>query len=96
MIFLIIYLTNIFFSIADVPDDRLLVLNTVNKIAYTHTHTHIWHAHRTPNLMERQTQKLNYPSVQNGIVNLRSLSSVKERVHSSFWVEERVNGKASW
>ena len=46
--------------------------------------------------MERQTQKLNYPSVQNGIVNLRSLSSVKERVHSSFWVEQRINGKASW
>ena len=40
MIFLIIYLTNIFFSIADVPDDRLLVLNTVDKIAYTHTHTY--------------------------------------------------------
>ena len=29
-----------FFSIADVPDDRLLVLNTVDKIAYTHTHTY--------------------------------------------------------
>ena len=72
-------------------------MNTVDKTAYTHTHTHTHtHGMLIELLMERQIQKLNYPSVQSGIVNLRLFSSVKQRVHSSFWVEERVYGKASW